>query len=67
MTSDHVHDSNILQRKVGHLEEQAIRNAVDNHNAPRSVLGNLANTVGTLTRRKALQSKRLELAKAFNL
>ena len=33
ISGDHVHDSNILQRKVRHLEEQAIMNAADNHNA----------------------------------
>ena len=67
ISGDHAHDSNILQRKVRHLEEQAIRNAADNHNAPRSALGNLTNTVGTTTHGNALQSKSLDLAKAFNL
>ena len=67
ISGEHVHDSNILHRKVRHLEEQAIKNAADNHYTPRSVLGNLTNTVGNTTHGNALQSKNLDLAKAVNL
>ena len=67
ISGEHVHDSNILHRKVWHLEEQAIKNAADNHYTPRSVLGNLTNTVGNTTHGNALQSKNLDLAKAVNL
>ena len=67
MSGEHIHDSNILQRNVRHLEEQAIMKAADNRNAPRSVLANLTNTIGTTTHGNAIQSKSLDLANVFNL
>ena len=36
-----------MQRNVRDLEEQVVSTAADNHNAPRSVLGNLTNTIAT--------------------
>ena len=36
-----------MQRNVRDLEEQDVSKAADNHNAPRSVLGNLTNTIAT--------------------
>ena len=47
MSGEHAHDSNLMQRNVRDLEEQDVSKAADNHNAPRSVLGNLTNTIAT--------------------
>ena len=57
ISGDHVHDSNILQKKVRNLEEQAIKSAAEHHNAPRCVLGHLTNTIGNTTHGNALQIK----------
>ena len=40
-SGEHVHDSNLLKRAVRQLENQAIKNAAENRDVPRSVLGNL--------------------------